>query len=304
MDSKGRLFVVDGASREIYVVNKKGQVEAVIGNTTNSTVRIYNMGIPGDIALDSRDRLYVVDLRVRAVHILGSDFSYLGLIPVHEGFPTCVAVDSTDRVIIGNYRAHLEDSGFLVYRMTPDPANPAVLETWFQICPPGENCTGRHGTPNDIAVDPYGRVVVVEGGVSWDLIIDRVVVFDKDFRWLFSMGSPGKDPGHFVNVCSVAVDPSGVFIIADATGRISFFLPDGTYAGRIGEEGSETGQFGVIGRLLVTGPGIVLVPEFENGRIQEIAVDVRSLRPIRIPEPCLLFLAVVGSAYVLAAGRR
>ena len=285
-DANGRLFVLDIGSREIYVLNGKSQVEATIGNTSTATIRIPNMGIPGDIALDSRGRLYVVELdwHVRAVHILGSDFSYLGSIPVHEGFPNCVAVDSMDRVIIGNFRAGVEGTCYLVYATSPDPHKPVSYETSFEICPPDENCTGRHGFPNDIAADSYGRVIVVEGGISPDLIIQRAVVLDKDFRWLFSMGSPGKGPEQFTGICSVALGPSGMFVVPDSTGRISFFLPNGTYAGRIGQWGSQPGEFGIIGRVMVTRSGSLLVPEFENGRIQEVRLDWNSLKPYHEPE--------------------
>jgi len=321
MDSKGRLFIADlgpqggvGPGR-IYVLNRDFQVEVVVGNTEDCTVRIPQITYPLDIALDSHDRLYVADLDLsrdeQAVEILGPDLSYLGSVPIPDGGPSCVAVDSKGRLLVGNFRA-LGESQILVYATNKsDPTGGSmILQTRFQICPPGENCDNLHGWHNDISVGPDGTIVITEAEEGPGVGLFRVVVLDKDFRWLFSFKVPGQDPGTYLPVHSTVVDPSGVFVVA-SLGQVAFFFPNGTYAGRIGRQGAETGEFSRgFGLLLVTDRGRLLVPETGNARIQEVAVDMGTLRPVKpwqgIPEPAEICLTVVWIAlgYVLLSRQR
>jgi len=289
LDSKGRLFVADVGSREVYVLDKNYRLEAIIGNTSNATIRTPGMNLPGDVAFDSAGRLYVCDWQVDAVHIFDPNLSYLGSVPLPNGFASCIAVDSKDRLIVGHYRLGGR-SGLLVFTANEsDPTHGSmILQNSFQICPPGEDCTGLYGSPDDITVDSQGRIIVAEGPTMEQVDLNRrtvrVVVLDEEFRWLMSFGSFGDWPGALVGIHSVAVDPSGVFVVADGANRISFFFPNGTYAGRVGASGSDPGKFSGLGGLLVVGPGRILVPEYFNDRIQEVLVDIPSLRPISISE--------------------
>jgi DNA-binding beta-propeller fold protein YncE len=305
LDSKGRLFVA-GAT-EVYVLNKDYLVEAIIGNTSSATIKTPQMGWPGDVALDSAGRLYVCDWKndVGGVHIFDPKLAYVGLVrlPSVPAAATCMAVDSRNRLIVGQYVSGGE-SRFLVYAANEsDPKHGSmILEKTFQLCPPVQNCTGRHGSPEDITVDSRGMIVVAERPTQEAPYLNRVVVLDEEFGWLVSFGSGGDGPGSFQGITSAAVDPSGVFIPTDWQG-ISFFFPNGTYAGRIGGSGSEPGQFSGIGRLLVTGPGQILVPEHLNDRIQEITVNISSLRAIPIPDfGALAFIVLCGLACARSHG--
>ncbi len=67
-------------------------------------------------------------------------------------------------------------------------------------------------------MDAQGRVIVAESiGYETQCIpeLERVVILDQDLGWLMSLGSYGKEPGHFTGLVSAVVDPSGVIIAAD-----------------------------------------------------------------------------------------
>ena len=306
MDSKGRMFILDRWDTvkpgRIYVLNQKLRVEAVIGSTEDVTVRIPEFGHDlTDIAVDSKDRLYVCDATIRQespggpllpgkVHVLHSNLSWLGSIEIPyggtAGGPYCIAIDSKDRLIVGQWRA-LGESRILVFAPNQTGVNDVsmVLERVVQPCPPGEDCpTNRHGSPMDISVDQQGRIIIAETldyGTQYFPYLERVAVLDQDYRWLMSLGSYGKEPGHFTCLSSAVVDRSGVLIVHDGgTGTISFFFANGTFAGRIGRQGSEPGEFSLLGRMMVTDQGTILLADSGNGRIQKISVDLSSLHPI------------------------
>ncbi len=305
VDSKGRMFILDQwdlKPEKIYVLNQKLEVEAVIGSTEDVTVRIPEFGHDlTDIAVDSKDRLYVCDPTIKQeypggpllpgkVHVLHSNLSWLGSIEVPYGDtvggPYCIAIDSKDRLIMGQWRGGGE-SRILVFAPNQTGVNDVsmVLERVVQPCPPGEDCpTNRHGYPMDISVDQQGRIIITETltyTTQYFPYLERVVVLDQDYRWVMSLGSYGKEPGHFTSLSSAVVDRSGVLIAYDpGTGTISFFCANGTFAGRIGRQGPGPGEFSRLGRMMVTDQGTILLADRGNRRIQRISVDLSSLHPI------------------------
>ncbi len=308
VDSKGRMFILDmGKFPEpvrILVLNQKMQVEQVIGSTEDVTIPIPQFGYYlSDIAVDSKGRLYVCDATYRLeypggpplpgrVHVLHSNLSWLGYIEIPMatggvGYPYCIAIDQKDRLIVGQSEGGGE-SRILVFAPNQTGVNDVsmILERVVQICLPGEDCAHRHGDPQDITVDPQGRVIVSESlsdVTQYFPELERVVVLDQDFRWSMSLGSYGKEPGHFIGLLSAVVDLSGVIIAVDrGTSTISFFFPNGTFAGRIGREGSEPGEFSILGRMMVTGTGSILLADSGKKAIQRIVVDLSSLRPVAV----------------------
>jgi len=322
MDSKGRMFILDRWDTvkpgRIYVLNQEVKVEAVIGSTEDVTVKIPEFGHDlTDIAVDSKDRIYVCDATIRheypgglllpgRVHVLHSNLSWLGSIEIPygdaAGSPYCIAIDSKDRLVVGQWRG-LGASRILVFAPNQTGVNDVsmVLERVVQPCPLGEDCpTNRHGLPMDISVDQQGRVIITETldyGTQYFPYLERVVVLDQDYRWVMSLGSYGKEPGHFIQLTSAVVDPSGVIVAADAgTRTISFFFPNGTFAGRIGKQGSEPGEFSLLGRMIVTEKGKIMLADWGNKIVQSIVVDLSTLRPVAVvPENAALvglFLAL------------
>ncbi len=296
VDSTRRLFITDlgpsgGAyteERSILVLNQDLRIEAVIGSSNHSTISIPEIVGPGDMAIDSQDRLYITDWVTNQVNILSRDLDYLGSVRMPEdgGAAWCIALDSQDRLIVADYRG-LGQSRILVFSRNQSDREgfSMVLDRTFQLCPPGEDCSPRsYGIIWDVSVGPDGRIYIAETSLQY-MKVERVVVFDKDFNWLFAIGSKVGDqqPDVFNNMGQVAVDRSGVIVVEDE-GRdiLSFFFPNGTHAGRIGWGGAESTQLSRIGDLLSTQEGVLLASERGSDSIVRIMVDLSSLRPTKL----------------------
>jgi len=86
-----------------------------------------------------------------------------------------------------------------------------------------KNVPGKDGThfakPQDVAFLPDGRVLVADG-----LDNHRVMILDRDGKYLSEFGGYGKGPGQFQGVHAVAVGPRGLIFALDRTGgRINVF---------------------------------------------------------------------------------
>jgi len=86
-----------------------------------------------------------------------------------------------------------------------------------------KNVPGTDGThfnqPQDVAFLPDGRILVADG-----LMNHRIVILDKDAKYLGEIGGLGTAPGQFNGVHAVAVGPNGlVFGLDRSGGRINVF---------------------------------------------------------------------------------
>lgn len=78
--------------------------------------------------------------------------------------------------------------------------------------------------PSDVAVGPGGRIYVVDGGNQ------RVVAFDRQGQYLFSIGHPGAGAGQFQDPVGVGVAANGKVYVADTGNhRIQIFGADGRF---------------------------------------------------------------------------
>lgn len=81
------------------------------------------------------------------------------------------------------------------------------------------------GRPTDIAWLPDGTFFISDGYTN-----TRVVKFDKDGRYLTAWGKPGKGPGEFNLVHSIAVDKKRRVYVSDrSNSRIQVFDENGKY---------------------------------------------------------------------------
>jgi 6-bladed beta-propeller len=86
-----------------------------------------------------------------------------------------------------------------------------------------KNVPGKDGThfakPQDVAFLPDGRILIADG-----LDNHRVMIMDKDAKYISEFGSFGKGPGQFNGVHAVAVGPAGrIFALDRSGGRINVF---------------------------------------------------------------------------------
>ena len=76
-----------------------------------------------------------------------------------------------------------------------------------------------HGGATHLAFLPDGRVLIADG-----LDNHRVLIMDKDLKYLGEFGGHGKGPGQFQGVHAVAVGPEGrIFALDRSGGRINVF---------------------------------------------------------------------------------
>ena len=116
----------------------------------------------------------------------------------------------------------IDDMGHQLVKFTHDGKK--ILMTLGVKGVPGNDKT-HFNRPTDIAFLPNGDFFVTDGYVN-----TRVVKFSSDGKYLFEWGKPGKGPGEFNLVHSIAIDAKGRIYIADrSNSRIQVFDPNGKY---------------------------------------------------------------------------
>lgn len=86
-----------------------------------------------------------------------------------------------------------------------------------------KNVPGSDGThfarPQDVGFLPDGRILVADG-----LDNHRVMILDRDMKYISEFGGEGKGPGQFNGVHAVAVGPEGrIFALDRSGGRINVY---------------------------------------------------------------------------------
>jgi NHL repeat len=93
-----------------------------------------------------------------------------------------------------------------------------LLKTLGEKSVPGKDGT-HFAKPQDVAFLPDGRILIADG-----LDNHRVMIMDKDAKYISEFGSFGKGPGQFNGVHAVAVGPGGrIFALDRSGGRINVF---------------------------------------------------------------------------------
>lgn len=103
----------------------------------------------------------------------------------------------------------------------PIPVPLGDVEHLFDL----EMAEGLHlALPTDVAIGKEGRIYVVDGGNH------RVVAYDANGKYLFSIGKRGRAIGDFRWPLGITTDKHGQVYVADKNNkRIQIFDPDGKY---------------------------------------------------------------------------
>lgn len=93
-----------------------------------------------------------------------------------------------------------------------------LLRTLGERKVPGKDAT-HFAKPQDVAFLPDGRVLIADG-----LDNHRVLILDRDLRYLGEFGGFGTAPGQFNGIHAIAVGPEGrIFALDRSNGRINVF---------------------------------------------------------------------------------
>jgi len=98
-----------------------------------------------------------------------------------------------------------------------------------------------------------------------------VEVFDRDGRWIRTVGRAGPGPGEFSYPYDVKIDAEGrVFVCEFGNSRISVFDAAGRLLEVIGRSGGALGQFANPWSIALDSMGNLYVADSQNHRVQKL----------------------------------
>jgi DNA-binding beta-propeller fold protein YncE len=221
---------------------------------------------PRAIAIDARDRLYIVDWTAR-IQVFDRDGHFLNRVwttpDFRNGRPSGLSIDRDGNLLVSDSHYHC----LRVY--SPDGAELKKIG--------GEAGTGpgQLGYVSDAVQDEDGYYYVAEFGAN-----QRITKLDVRGRFVSSWGSPGAEPGQFARARALALGPDGNLYVADACNhRIQVFTRDGKLVRCWGTPGVEPGQLSYPYDLAFA-PGKsprLYVVEYGNHRVQKFTPEGESL---------------------------
>jgi hypothetical protein len=227
---------------------------------------------PGDIvtpralAIDSKSRLYVVDMTAR-IQVFDLDGNYLGPTwttpDYRHGRPSGLSIDRDDNLLVS-------DSHYNCLRVYSPQGK--LLKT---IGNGGGTAPGQLGYVSDAIQDADGYYYVAEWGEN-----QRISKFNADGKFLTCWGSPGTAPGEFSRIRSLTLGPDGLLYATDACNhRIQVFTRDGKLVRVWGAQGSEPGELSYPYDLAFSPepPYCLYVVEYGNNRVQKFTPEGISL---------------------------
>jgi DNA-binding beta-propeller fold protein YncE len=248
---------------------------------------------PRAIAIDARDRLYIVDMTARIqVFDAGGKFIRAWRTPdSRNGRPTGLTVSSDDNVLIAD--THY----FRVLTYSPEGK---LLSTLGGTHGQG---AGEFGFVTDVVRDSAGNYFVSEYGE-----FDRIQKFAPDGKFIREWGGHGSEPGQFLRPQHLEIDSVGNLWVADACNhRIQVFDGNGKQVAMWGTQGREPGQLQYPYSLSLDGQGHVYICEYGNHRVQKFTLDGNSVacwgregrKPGQLFNPWALVLDSQGRVHVL-----
>lgn len=254
------------------------------------------IGRPYGVLMDGRDRLFVVDVVFRRVHVM--DVKENRYTIIGEGkqdvfqMPIAIAADDNDVVYITDseagivYRYNLRSkilTPFVTGLMRPTGiafnktnrllyvsetgAHQIVLfdlngKERLHLGRRGE-APGQFNFPTDLFIDHTGKLYVT------DPINARIQVFSADGVFVRAFGRAGDAQGEFSKPKGVAVDSEGSIYVCDALrDSVQVFDSSGTFRLEFGERGQDSGTFWMPSGIYIDREDMIYVADTYNRRVQ------------------------------------
>lgn len=226
--TQGRIYVSDTVSRFVHLYDVPAGRQYRVGDDEGPGQLIKPIGLD----VDAAGNLYVADIGAKAVVVYGPDRNFLRRIGGDQWFSrlSSVTVDPSGS------RVYAVDLGGVTSEQHRVRVFDALTGEHLMDIGKRGSGPGEFNLPRDLAIGLHGRLYVVDGGNF------RVVVFDKEGRFLRSFGSVGKQYGQFARPKEVAVDREGnVYVVDAAFGNFQIFNPEGELLLFIGERSERDG---------------------------------------------------------------
>jgi len=225
MDSKGNVYVADYGNHRIQkfdsngtFITKWGYNNHMLEKDFENVTGLFNF--PTDIAIDSKDNVYVADSGNNRVQKFDSNGTFITEWGSHGStkgqfiIPEEIAIDSKDNVYVtdtGNNRVQKFDShGTFITKW----GSSGTIDGQFS------QFNGAQG----IAIDSKDNVYVADSGNN------RVQKFDSNGTFITKWGSEGTAKGQFNIPYDIAVDSKDNVYVADiGNHRIQKFDSNGTF---------------------------------------------------------------------------
>lgn len=225
---QGRIFVSDTVARFVRVFDVPAGRQYRIGEDEGAGQLIKPIGLD----VDAAGRLYVADIGAKAVFVYGPDRQFLRRIGGEQWFSrlSSVTVDPAGQ------RLYAVDIGGVSSERHQVRVFDAVTGAHLMDIGKRGSGPGEFNLPRDLAIGKDGRLYVVDGGNF------RVVVFDREGRYLQAFGSVGKQYGQFARPKEIAVDREGnVYVVDAAFGNFQIFSADGELLLFVGDRSERDG---------------------------------------------------------------
>jgi len=242
-----------------------------------------DLGKPKGMGLDRDGDIVVVEPHYMRVNHFTPDgllVSRWGTRGQSEGefiLPRAVVQDPTGSFVLSEYtvveriqrfRPDVKDLGRFPspiaspFRAPPSPDVRRLVDRVWGT--PGSG-PGQLNRAEGLAVDREGHLWVA------DSCNHRVEVFDRDGRWIQTVGRAGPGPGEFSYPYDVKIDAEGrVFVCEFGNSRISIFDAAGRLVEVIGRSGGALGQFANPWSIALDSMGNLYVADSQNHRVQKL----------------------------------
>jgi DNA-binding beta-propeller fold protein YncE len=246
-DHSGRLYVTDTVRRVVFVFDE------LMGDLRFLGLREMPLGVPADVVVDQRERVYISDAGRDRIVVFDQDDRILN--QFGQGIldnPAGMAVDEgRQRLYVVSTHTHTVE----VFSLDG--------KHLFRFGGHG-NSPGKFNYPMDIAIGPTGDLYVVDSANF------RVQVFTSEGDFVREFGSLGTGPGQFSRPKGIAVDMAGRIFVTDASfnnfqifndmGRLLLFVGTGGVTG--------PGEFSLPADIEVDDQGRIYVADQLNKRVQ------------------------------------
>jgi len=203
-DSKGFLYIND---RELNNFQKFSPDGKFISKFGEKGEKLGQYKSPYSMAMDSNDNIYVLDRGNDRVVKVATDGTPLGALYSYDG----IFVTSNDDIS----KADNKDKK-----------------------PSKEEKVKQFASPEAMAIDKEGNFYLTDTGHN------RIIKFDKNFKYISQFGQAGKGPGQFDHPHGIGIDSKGnIYINTLNEARIQKFNNDGKFIKQWGTNGTGPGQF-------------------------------------------------------------